>query len=114
MLCYRWDDIPINNKGWAFMDSKERARLRGMANQIQPVVFVGKNGVTPELAANADQALEKRELVKISVLKNCEEPASEIADTLSGRTRSSVVQVVGKKIVLYRKRKESFKNRPKN
>jgi len=88
------------------LNGKQRARLRSMANGIPAAAQVGKNGVTPELVSSLDETLEARELVKISVLPNCDEETGAIADTLSGRTRSDVVQVIGKKIILYRRSKD--------
>jgi RNA-binding protein len=88
------------------LTSKQRAFLRGKASLLQPVAQVGKAGATPEQVASLDQALEAKELIKLSVLGNCDESAAEIAEKLSGRTRSQVVQIVGKKIVLYRKSKK--------
>ncbi len=88
------------------MTSKQRAYLRGLANNIEPVLHIGKQGVTPEMAAALDEALEARELIKIAVLQNCDENPRDAAETLAGRTRSEVVQVIGKKLVLYRRAKE--------
>ena len=87
------------------MTSKQRAYLKGLAMKIEPVVQVGKETVTPELTKSVEEALEARELIKISVLKNCFNDLHEIADTLAGRTHSQVVQVIGRKIVLYRESK---------
>ena len=84
------------------MTSKQRAYLKSMANHITPIFQVGKASLTPELVAAVSEALEKRELVKLSVLKNCFDDPREIAETLAERTRSEAVQVIGKKIVLYR------------
>ncbi|MCL2708625.1 MAG: ribosome assembly RNA-binding protein YhbY [Defluviitaleaceae bacterium] len=87
------------------MTSKQRARLRAVAQKTEPVLQIGKQGVTPEAAMNLEQALEAREIVKISVLSNCEAEPCEVAKTLAGRTRSECVQVIGRKIVLYRESK---------
>ncbi len=84
------------------MTSKQRAYLKGLAMKLEPVVQIGKATVTPELTKSVDEALEARELIKISVLKNCFADIHDIAATLAERTRSQVVQVIGKKIVLYR------------
>lgn len=86
--------------------NKERAVLRGLANKTEAILSVGKNGITPELTQSVDEALEAREIVKISVLNNCLMEISEIADILHERTHSDVVQVIGKKITLYRKSKD--------
>ena len=76
---------------------------------IDPIFQVGKASLTPELTAAVDEALEARELIKIGVLKNCFDDPKEIAVTLAERTRSEVVQVIGKKIVLFRQAKEKSK-----
>ena len=91
------------------MTSKQRAYLKGLAMNIDPIFQVGKASLTPELTAAVDEALEARELIKIGVLKNCFDDPKEIAVTLAERTRSEVVQVIGKKIVLFRQAKEKSK-----
>lgn len=91
------------------MTSKQRAYLKSLASNITPIFQVGKASLTPEMVTAVDEALEKRELVKLSVLKNCFDDPREIADTLAERTRSSVVHVIGKKIVLYRPSKKDPK-----
>lgn len=83
--------------------SKQRAHLRSLANSIDPILHVGKSGLTPEFTVSADEALDKRELIKIDVLNNCMMEVQEIADIIHERTRSEVVQVIGKKIVLFRR-----------
>ncbi len=88
------------------MTSKQRAYLRGLGSNIEPIIQIGKSGVTPEMTQAVDEALEARELVKIHILKNCDDDGRELADTLSGRTHSTVVQVIGRMIVLYRPAKE--------
>ena len=90
------------------LTGKERAALRAAAQRLDAIFQVGKAGVTPELTQAVDEALEAREMVKLSVLGNCELAVGDAADTLRGRTRSEVVQVVGRKFVLYRKKKEQF------
>ena len=92
------------------MTSKERAYLAGLAQNLNPILHLGKNSLTPEMVSAVDEALEKRELIKINVLKNCDDDIKEIANTLAGRTRSNVVQVIGRRIVLYRESKNE-KNR---
>ena len=85
------------------MTSKERALLRSQAHHLDPVVHIGKDGLTPEVVEAIDEALEARELIKVGVLKNCFEDPKDLAETAAGRTKSQVVQVMGKKITLYRK-----------
>jgi len=89
--------------------SKQRAHLRALANTIEPIFQVGKYGVTPELTSAIDEALEARELIKIHILQNCMEDPKDICQKLSERTHSEPVQVIGKKIVLYRPSKEKSK-----
>lgn len=84
------------------MTSKERAYLRSQAQLLEPVIQIGRDGLNPECTKNTDDALTARELIKINVQRNCLIPVRELADTLSGRTRSEVIQVIGRKFVLYR------------
>lgn len=91
------------------MTSKQRAYLKGLAMNIEPVFQIGKGSLTPEVAKAVDEALAARELIKVSVLKNCMDDPRALAEVLSERTRSQVVQVIGKKIVLYREGKEDKK-----
>lgn len=84
------------------LTGKQRAQLRAMANSLEPVVHIGKNGIGDDLVKQADDALEARELIKCRVLENCELTAREACDELSARTRSEQVQVIGTKFVLYR------------
>ena len=83
------------------MTSKQRAYLKGLAMNTEPILQVGKSSLTPELCISVDEALEKRELIKLSVLKNCFDDPKEIAKTMAERTNAQVVQVIGRKIVLY-------------
>ena len=91
------------------MTTKQRAYLKGLAMAIDPIFQIGKASLTPELTQGISDALEARELIKISVLKNCIDDPNELARILSERTRSEVVQVIGKKIVLYRESKDKKK-----
>jgi len=89
------------------LNSKQRAYLMSLASKITPIFQIGKASLTPEIITALDSALEKRELIKISVLKNCFDDPREIANVIAERTHSQVVQVIGKKIVLYRKAKKN-------
>ena len=91
------------------MTSKQRAYLKGLAMTMDPILQLGKGGLTPENTAAVEEALAARELIKISVLKNCMDDPREIAETLAERTQSQVVQVIGKKIVLYKEGKDDKK-----
>ena len=84
------------------LTSKQRAQLRGLANGIDTILHVGKDGIGDNLAKQADDALEARELIKGRVLENALLSAREAAQALAPLTRSEVVQVIGTKFVLYR------------
>ena len=83
------------------MTTKQRAYLKSLAMNMDPIYQIGKSSITPEFTIGISEALEARELIKISVLKNCADDLKELALILSERTGSEVVQVIGKKIVLY-------------
>ena len=91
------------------MTSKQRSYLKGLAMNIDPVFQIGKASLTPEFTESIDEVLEARELIKISVLKNCMDEPKELATVLAERTHSEVVQVIGKKIVLYKESKNKKK-----
>lgn len=91
------------------LNSKQRAYLGSLANAINPIFQIGKASLTPEIVEALDSALEKRELVKVSVLKNCIDDPKEIANAIAERTHSIVVKVIGKKMIFYRKAKKNPK-----
>ncbi len=91
------------------MTSKQRSYLKGLAMNIDPVFQIGKSSLTPEFTESISEVLEARELIKISVLKNCVDEPNELAAMLAERTHAEVVQVIGKKIVLYRESKTKKK-----
>ena len=91
------------------MTSKQRAYLKGLASNLNPVFQIGKASLTPEFTEAINEAFNTRELIKISVLKNCADDPNEIADIISERTHSQVVHVIGKKIVLYKPDKKNPK-----
>ncbi|HAU87199.1 MAG TPA: ribosome assembly RNA-binding protein YhbY [Lachnospiraceae bacterium] len=91
------------------MTSKQRAYLKGLAMNIDPIFQIGKSSLTPEVTEAVAEALEARELIKISVLKNCIDDPRSIAEVMAERTKSEVVQVIGKKIVLYKESKNKKK-----
>ena len=80
--------------------------MRSLAMKIEPILQLGKSGVTPENTASVAEALEARELIKISVLQNCLFDPQDMAQMLAERTQSEVVQVIGKKIILYKRGKK--------
>jgi RNA-binding protein len=89
------------------LSSKRRAYLRKLAHSLEPIIHIGKNGVTPELVDSVSEALEKRELIKVNVLKNCFEEPKELGQLLAGRSRALLVQVMGRRITLYRESKDN-------
>ena len=91
------------------MTTKQRAYLKSLAMTMDPIFQAGKNSLTPEFVKAVSEALEARELIKVSVLKNCADNPKELAAVLAERTRSQVVQVIGKKIVLYREGRDKNK-----
>jgi len=93
------------------MTSKQRSYLKGLAMNLDPIFQIGKSSLTPEITSAVAEALEARELVKITVLKNCMDDGNSIAGVLAERTHSEVVQVIGRKIVLYKQAKEENKRK---
>ena len=91
------------------MTSKQRSYLKGLAMNIDPIFQIGKSSVTPENVEAISEVFNTHELIKIAVLKNCIDDPKEIANAVAERTRSQVVQVIGKKFVLYK----PFKENPK-
>ena len=83
------------------LTTKQRAYLKSMASTMEPIFQVGKSGAAPELVQALDDALEKRELIKLNVLNNCFEDIRTLAEMISSRTHSEVVQIIGHRIVLY-------------
>jgi len=84
------------------MTTKERARLRGMANALEPIVHIGKEGIGEGTIIQTDEALEARELIKGTVQKNCDLPVREAAHALAAAVGAECVQVIGRRFVLYR------------
>ena len=84
------------------LTSKQRAQLRGLANNIDTILIVGKDGIGDNLVKQANDALEARELIKGRVLENSMLSPREATQELAPLTRSEVVQVIGTKFVLYR------------
>ncbi len=91
------------------MTSKQRAYLKGLASNLDPLFQIGKSGVTPEMTIAVEEAFNNRELLKMAVLKNCLDDPGMLAQMLAERTHSQVVQVIGRKIVLYKPDKKNPK-----
>ena len=84
------------------LTSKQRAYLKGLAQNIEPVFSIGKSSVTPEVTESVSECFNTKELIKGTVQKNCLDDVKEVANTVAERTRSTLVQVIGRKIVLYK------------
>ena len=91
------------------MTSKQRAHLKSLASVIDPILQIGKSSLTPEYIEAVREAFNTRELIKINVLKNCLDDPKEMAQIIADRTASQVVQVIGRKIVLYKPDKDKPK-----
>ena len=91
------------------MTSKQRAYLKSLASNLDPIFQVGKSSLTPELTEAIGESFNKNELIKVAVLKNCIDDPREIAQMVAERTHSQVVQVIGKKFVLYKPDKDKPK-----
>ncbi|MBE6593320.1 MAG: ribosome assembly RNA-binding protein YhbY [Ruminococcaceae bacterium] len=82
--------------------SKQRAKLKGMATTLNAIIQVGKGGITDNLVKTVSDALEARELIKLTVLENSEYTPRETADELAEAVGADVVGVIGRKVILYR------------
>lgn len=87
--------------------SKQRKYLRSHAHTLRPVLQIGKSGINPNLVKQLDDALEARELVKATVLKNTPESVDEISRELAEITNAELVQVIGNRFVVYRESKNT-------
>ncbi|MEG0614482.1 MAG: YhbY family RNA-binding protein [Oscillospiraceae bacterium] len=87
--------------------TKQRAQLRGIANTIDTIFQIGKGGITEVFTNEISTALKAREIVKIKVLENCEISAREAAQQIAEKTDADIVQVIGGKLVLYKKNKKN-------
>lgn len=91
------------------LTSKQRSYLTGLSNTIDAIFQIGKSSLTPEICQALSDALEARELIKITILKNCMDDPRTIADMIAERTHSTVVRVIGRKIILYKPSKTKKK-----
>ncbi len=85
------------------MTTKQRSKLRSLAQTIEPIGQIGKGGISDNMVAGLSSALEARELIKVTVLKNAEDEAKYFADDLAAELNAEVVCTIGHKIVLYRR-----------
>ena len=87
--------------------SKQRAYLRGLANDLPAIMQIGKGGLTENMLKTFSDALEARELIKLHVLENCGASPKEVLSALASELQAEAVAVTGKKIVLYRASKKN-------
>lgn len=91
------------------LTSKQRAQLRSMANSLDAIFQIGKGGINDHLIKQVEDALEARELIKLSVLETSPVKSREAADTVASAVHCDVVQVIGSKFILYKESKENKK-----
>lgn len=89
------------------LTGKQKKFLRAKANQLKPFFQVGKNGVNENMIVQMNEALEKHELMKVSILQNCEDPRERVAEQLEEGTGSHIVQIIGNNVVLYKEPNEN-------
>ena len=91
------------------MNSKQRAYLRGLANTLEPIFQIGKSGLSDNLIKQLSDALEARELIKITVLNTAPDDVKSLGNEIAENTNSTLVQTVGNKITLFRQKKKDSK-----
>jgi RNA-binding protein len=89
------------------LNNKQKKFLRSQAHHLNPIFQVGKGGVNDHLITHIKEAIEVRELMKVSVLNNCMEDKHEVAEALAAGASAELVQVIGKVIVLYKESKDN-------
>lgn len=89
------------------LTGKQKRYLRKQAHHLQPIFQVGKFGVNEQMVNQINDALEKRELIKVTVLQNCLTDKQTIAAKLSDKTNATIVQIIGRQIVLYKQSEEN-------
>ena len=89
------------------LNSKQRAQLRAMANEMETILQIGKCGITDNTIMQVQEALEARELIKLRILETCPTSVRETAEEVANRTESDVVQVIGTRFILYKESKNN-------
>lgn len=95
------------------LTNKQKSYLRGLANSMNSLTQIGKDGVTRNLTNNLKDGLEAHELIKINILKSCESDVREVALDIVGATKSELVQIIGRTIILYKQSKDKMIELPK-
>lgn len=88
------------------MTGKERAAFRKQANGLDAIFQIGKEGLSGNMLVGIDNALRKRELIKLTVLESCDEPAKALCDKICQALNAEPIQCIGRKIVIYREKPE--------
>jgi len=88
------------------LTGKQKRFLRSKGHHLDPIFQVGKGGVNDHIVRHIEEAIETRELIKISVLSNCVEDPKMVAEELSEKAKTELVQVIGKTIILYKESKD--------
>ncbi|MGE6488360.1 ribosome assembly RNA-binding protein YhbY [Paenisporosarcina sp. NPDC076898] len=91
------------------LTGKQKRFLRSQAHHLSPIFQVGKGGVNEHMLKQIQEALEVRELIKISILQNCEDDKQEVAQALAKGTKAELVQLIGLTVVLYKASKNNKK-----
>lgn len=91
------------------LTGKQRSYLKGLANKIEPILQIGKNGITENFVKQVDEALEAREIIKINVLDNSFLEPKKVANELCKLTDAEFVQSIGNKVTIYRESEENKK-----
>ncbi|MCA1036307.1 MULTISPECIES: ribosome assembly RNA-binding protein YhbY [Bacillus] len=89
------------------LTGKQKRLLRSKAHHLNPIFQVGKGGVNENMISQIGEALEARELLKVSILQNCDEDRDEVAEKLVKGTKAELVQIIGNMIVIYKESKEN-------
>jgi RNA-binding protein len=89
-------------EGCSLLNSKQRSILRGLGNELEPILIIGKGGVTPHIIEQLDQVLTTRELIKGRVLPHTDLDPRKVAEELASETGAEIVQVIGRNILFYR------------
>ena len=89
------------------LTSKQRSFLRALAHKVDPIVFLGKGGLTENIIKEININLELRELIKIKLQDGCELQVKEVAEEVSKKLKADVIQVIGHKFILYRESKDN-------
>ncbi len=89
------------------LTGKQKRFLRAKANRLNPIFQVGKGGVNDNMTKQIEEALEARELIKVSILQNCDEDRNTVGEQLSNETGAELVQIIGNMIVLYKESEEN-------